>query len=95
MTHFEVIQRYAEATDLRLKLETGRTHQIRVHMSYIGHPVCGDPVYAGKRKKFGLEGQALHSCSITFIHPRTGEEMHFEADVPDYYKALLDNLHKI
>ena len=95
VTHFEVIQRYAEATDLRLKLETGRTHQIRVHMSYIGHPVCGDPVYAGKRKKYGLEGQALHSCSITFIHPRTGEEMHFEADVPDYYKALLDNLHKI
>ena len=95
VTHFEVVKRYSEATDLRLRLETGRTHQIRVHMSYIGHPVCGDPVYAGKRKKYGLEGQALHSCSISFVHPGTGENMHFEVDIPDYYKEVLANLHEI
>ena len=92
VTHFEVIQRYAEATDLRLKLETGRTHQIRVHMSYIGHPVCGDPVYAGKRKKYGLEGQALHSCSVTFVHPRTGEEMLFEAEPEARFTCWLEKL---
>ncbi|MCR4688779.1 MAG: RluA family pseudouridine synthase [Saccharofermentans sp.] len=92
ITHFEVIQRYTEATDLSLLLETGRTHQIRVHMSYIGHPVAGDPVYASRRDKFGLEGQALHSASVTFTHPGTGEQMHFEAPLPDYYTALLSKL---
>ena len=92
VTHFEVIQRYVEATDLSLLLETGRTHQIRVHMSYIGHPVAGDPVYASRKDKFGLNGQALHSASITFIHPRTGEKMHFEAPLPPYYTDLLGKL---
>ena len=92
VTHFTVVKRYAEATDLLLRLETGRTHQIRVHMGYINHPVLGDPVYAARRPKYGLEGQALHSCSITFVHPRTGETMHFEAPVPDYYLKALDCL---
>ena len=85
VTHFTVVKRYAEATDLRLRLETGRTHQIRVHMGYIGHPVLGDPVYAARRAKYGLTGQALHSCSVTFTHPRTGETMHFEAPLPEYF----------
>lgn len=91
VTHFEVIERLGEITDLKLILETGRTHQIRVHMSYIGHPVVGDPVYASRRKNYGLNGQALHSRAITFVHPRTGETMHFECDLPDYYKAVIDS----
>ncbi len=89
VTHFEVIERFGEISDIKLILETGRTHQIRVHMAYIGHPVVGDPVYASRRKNYGLSGQALHSRAITFVHPRTGETMHFECDIPDYYKAVL------
>ena len=91
VTHFEVVERLGDITDLKLILETGRTHQIRVHMAYIGHPVVGDPVYAARRKSYGLSGQALHSRAITFVHPRTGETMHFEVDIPDYYKAVLDS----
>ena len=87
--HFEVLSRFTEATELRLLLETGRTHQIRVHMSYIGYPVIGDPIYAGNRKKYGLQGQVLHSESVSFIHPNTGEELSFSCDIPDYYKELL------
>ena len=91
VTHFELVERLGDITDLKLILETGRTHQIRVHMAYIGHPVVGDPVYAARRKNYGLAGQALHSRAITFVHPRTGETMHFEVDIPDYYKAVLDS----
>ena len=91
VTHFEVIERLGEITDLKLILETGRTHQIRVHMAYIGHPVVGDPVYASRRKNYGLSGQALHSQAITFVHPRIGETMHFEVDLPDYYKAVINS----
>ena len=89
VTHFEVLERFGEITDLKLVLETGRTHQIRVHMAYIGHPVVGDPVYASRRKSYGLKGQALHSQAITFVHPRTGETMHFECDLPEYYHAVI------
>jgi len=92
ITHFEVVGRYREGTDLEVKLETGRTHQIRAHMTYIGHPVFGDPLYASKRNAFGLEGQCLHSKSIRFIHPRTGEELYFETELPEYYKKLLEGL---
>jgi len=92
ITHFEVVGRYREGTDLEVKLETGRTHQIRAHMTYIGHPVYGDPLYASKRNAFGLEGQCLHSKSIRFIHPRTGEELYFETELPEYYKKLLEGL---
>lgn len=92
VTHFEVKGRYCEATDLLLKLETGRTHQIRVHLHYIGHPVIGDPVYGTKKMSFGLEGQALHSTSVDFIHPITGENMHFDCDIPEYYKEVLSRL---
>lgn len=92
VTHFEVVGRYREGTDLEVKLETGRTHQIRAHMTYIGHPVFGDPLYAPKRNAYGLEGQCLHSKSIRFIHPRTEEELYFETELPEYYKKLLEGL---
>lgn len=92
ITHFEVVNRYTDVTDLSLRLETGRTHQIRSHMTYIGHPVVGDPLYAPRRKTYGLEGQCLHSQSISFIHPRTGEKMYFTSELPDYYKEVLDRL---
>ena len=92
VTHFEVVGRYCEATDLLLRLETGRTHQIRVHLHYIGHPVAGDPVYASRKMSFGLQGQALHSTSVDLVHPITGENLHFECDIPGYYKELLSAL---
>ncbi len=92
VTHFKVVNRYREGTDLEVILETGRTHQIRAHMTYIGHPVMGDPLYASRRQTFGLAGQCLHSKSIRFIHPRTGQEVYFETQLPDYYKELLDRL---
>ena len=92
VTHFKVVNRYREGTDLEVKLETGRTHQIRAHMTYIGHPVFGDPLYASKRNSYGLEGQCLHSKSIRFVHPRTGKELYFETELPEYYEKLLQGL---
>ena len=92
VTHFKVVNRYREGTDLEVKLETGRTHHIRAHMTYIGHPVFGDPLYASKRNSYGLEGQCLHSKSIRFVHPRTGEELYFETELPEYYEKLLEGL---
>lgn len=95
ITHFEVVKRYVGVTDLLLQLETGRTHQIRAHMTYIGHPPLGDPLYSSRKKTYGLEGQALHSCSIEFIHPRTGERIYFEAPLPKYYEDVLSTLDEI
>lgn len=92
VTHFSVVERFAKATDLALVLETGRTHQIRSHMSFIGHPAIGDPVYAPKRNHYGLVGQALHSCSISFVHPVTNNLIRLTADLPDYYVRLIDTL---
>lgn len=89
VTHFEVVERFADATDLSLVLETGRTHQIRSHMAYIGHPAIGDPMYAPRRPSYGLAGQALHSKELTFVHPVTGETIHVEIDLPEYYKDLI------
>ena len=93
VTHYNVLRQYGGYAHLRLKLETGRTHQIRVHMAYIGHPVLGDDVY-GKPYK-GLEGQCLHARKIGFIHPSTGEYMDFESGLPEYFRAVLRKLEKM
>ena len=92
ITHFEVLERFRKGTDLLCRLETGRTHQIRAHMTYIGHPCIGDPLYAPKRERYNLDGQALHSTSIRFVHPRTEEVISYTVDIPDHYKKLLEIL---
>ena len=93
VTHWKVLERYPGYTHIQCSLETGRTHQIRVHMAYIGHPVLGDPVYGGKRKEnFGLTGQCLHARKLAFQHPRTGERMEVECPLPDYFQEVLRKL---
>jgi 23S rRNA pseudouridine1911/1915/1917 synthase len=89
VTHFWVIKRYQNYTLVKLKLETGRTHQIRVHMKYIGHPVVGDDVYGSKTNKFGLEGQLLHSKTLGFVHPSTKEYLEFDSELPIYFNKVL------
>lgn len=91
VTHYFVLDRYAGYTHLRVRLETGRTHQIRVHMAYLGHPVAGDPVY-GNGKPAWLEGQCLHAKKIGFVHPRTGEYMEFDSELPEYFKKFLKSI---
>lgn len=92
-TNFEVVHRYPQGyTLVRFRLETGRTHQIRVHCRHIGHPIVGDPAYGGKRQKFNLGGQLLHACELTFTHPRTGERMTFSAPLPAHFVRVLDAL---
>ncbi|MBP5378503.1 MAG: RluA family pseudouridine synthase [Ruminococcus sp.] len=93
VTHYSVIKQYGGYAHVRLRLETGRTHQIRVHLSYIGHPVLGDDVY-GKPYK-GLEGQCLHARKIGFIHPATEEYMEFVSELPDYFVSVLNKLEKM
>jgi 23S rRNA pseudouridine1911/1915/1917 synthase len=98
VTHYEVVARYGQVTHLKLVLETGRTHQIRVHMSYIGHPLLGDEVYAKNKTRFEqlhptlFDGQALHAARLTLTHPKTGERMVFEAPLPDNFKRCLEIL---
>lgn len=92
VTHYEVVARYNGFTHLRLKLETGRTHQIRVHMAYLGHPVAGDPVYGVKKVIASLGGQCLHARVIGFIHPTTGEYLEFSSDLPEYFTTFLKKL---
>ncbi len=94
VTHFEVLARYKGFTHVRLKLETGRTHQIRVHMAYIGHPVAGDPVYGPKKPVPNLDGQCLHARVIGFVHPRTGEYLEITSELPSYFTAFLEKLKK-
>lgn len=94
VTHYRVIERMEKFTLIEAQLETGRTHQIRVHMTYIGHPLLGDPVYGPKKQPISLEGQALHARVLGFIHPRTGEYMEFEAPLPPHFEALLERLRK-
>ena len=91
ITHYEVIENYGKYTHLRLILETGRTHQIRVHMAYIGHPVAGDSVYGDGKPKW-LEGQCLHAREIGFIHPITGKELFFTSPLPEYFEKMLKNI---
>lgn len=92
VTHYEVINRFGDFTHIRCVLETGRTHQIRVHMAYIGHPLAGDSVYGPKKVIKSLDGQCLHAGEIGFIHPRTGQYMEFKAELPDYFKTFLARL---
>lgn len=94
VTHCTVLERFENFTHIRLKLETGRTHQIRVHMAYIGHPIAGDDVYGPKKVIKSLGGQCLHAKKIGFIHPVTGEYLEFESELPDYFKNFLEECRK-
>ncbi|OPX47945.1 RluA family pseudouridine synthase [Clostridium thermobutyricum] len=94
VTHYSVIERFKNSTLVKCVLETGRTHQIRVHMSSIGYPLVGDPLYGFKKQKFKDDGQMLHAKVLGFIHPRTGEYMEFSSELPENYKKLLENLRK-
>ena len=93
VTHWSVLERYRGYTHVRCKLETGRTHQIRVHMAHIGHPLLGDEVYGhAKLPEKGLVGQCLHAKELQFIHPRTGETVHLDTELPEYFKDVLARL---
>ncbi len=100
VTHYRVLRRYGQVSYLALELETGRTHQIRVHMSYIGHPLLGDPVYSKTKTRFEqlhpslFDGQALHARRLTLTHPKTGERMTFECELPDNFKRCINILEK-
>ncbi|MFZ7122054.1 MAG: RluA family pseudouridine synthase [Eubacteriaceae bacterium] len=95
ITHFSVLKRYNKYTLIEAKLETGRTHQIRVHLSFINHPVVGDPTYGYKKQKLYSKGQLLHAYLIGFIHPQTGEYVEFEADLPDYFQNVLEEIEDV
>ena len=92
VTHWEVVARYPGVTHLRCRLETGRTHQIRVHMAYIGHPILGDTVYGAKKPVPGLTGQCLHATGLRFVHPRTGEPVELHCPLPPEFTAMLQKL---
>lgn len=92
VTHWEVVARYPGVTHLRCRLETGRTHQIRVHMAYIGHPILGDTVYGAKKPVPGLTGQCLHAVGLRFVHPRTGEPVELHCPLPPEFTAMLQKL---
>lgn len=94
LTHYKVLERLGRYCLVSCKLETGRTHQIRVHMAFIGHPVVGDPKYGPPTPKFSIKGQALHSSQIHFVHPRTGEEMTFTAPLPQDMQVLVEQLRR-
>lgn len=92
VTHYEVLERYNGYTFIKCRLETGRTHQIRVHMSSIGFPVVGDPLYGFKKQKFKLEGQMLHAKTLGFIHPNTNEYIEFNSELPNYFTNIINKL---
>lgn len=92
VTHYTVLERFGNYTLIECKLETGRTHQIRVHMSSIGHPLVGDEVYGPAKCPFKLQGQCLHAMVLGFVHPRSGEYMEFSAELPEYFEELLRKL---
>lgn len=93
-THYRVVSRYPGFTHLLVTLETGRTHQIRVHMAHVGHPVAGDPVYGPKKVITELRGQCLHACRLGFIHPTSGEYMEFDSPLPNYFTNFLSKIDK-
>ena len=95
VTHYRVLERFRGYTYVECRLETGRTHQIRVHMASIGHPLLGDQVYGPAKQPFHLNGQTLHAGVLGFIHPRTGEYMEFSAPLPDYFEELLTKLRRL
>ena len=92
VTHWEVLARYDGYTHIRCVLETGRTHQIRVHMAYVGHPLLGDTVYGRKKPEKGLDGQCLHARELKVIHPRSGEAIRLTTELPDYFREVLTKL---
>lgn len=94
VTHYRVLERFGAYTYIECRLETGRTHQIRVHMASIGHPLLGDEVYGRGKNPFHLEGQTLHAMVLGFVHPSTGEYMEFEAPLPEYFEELLRRLRR-
>ena len=92
ITHFKVLKRFSKFTYIECRLETGRTHQIRVHMSSLHHPLLGDAVYGPEKSPFALQGQTLHAKTIGITHPRTGEYLEVEAPLPEYFEKLLNKL---
>ena len=95
VTHYRVLERFGDYTYIQCQLETGRTHQIRVHMASLGHPLLGDAVYGPAKCPFkGLQGQTLHARTLGIVHPRTGEYLEVEAPLPAYFVQLLDRLRK-
>ena len=94
VTHWEVVARYPGVTHLRCRLETGRTHQIRVHLAYIGHPILGDTVYGAKKPVPGLTGQCLHATGLRFLHPRTGEPVELHCPLPEEFTRMLEKLER-
>ena len=94
VTHWEVVARYPGVTHLRCRLETGRTHQIRVHMAHIGHPILGDTVYGAKKPVPGLTGQCLHATGLRFVHPRTGETVELHCPLPEEFTRMVEKLEK-
>lgn len=94
VTHYRVLERFGNYTYIECQLETGRTHQIRVHMASLGHPLLGDEAYGRVKSPFKLEGQTLHAMVLGFIHPTTGEYMEFEAPLPEYFEKLLEKLRR-
>ena len=92
ITHFKVLKRYDKYTLLQVNIETGRTHQIRVHLSQIGYPIVGDEVYSKGKNEWNIKGQCLHAKSLEFVHPTTGEKMYLEAPLPEYFEKILEEL---
>lgn len=92
ITHFKVLKRFKDCTLLEINIETGRTHQIRVHLSHIGYPIIGDDVYSNGKNRWNIEGQCLHAKELEFKHPITGKQMHIEAELPEYFKKILEEL---
>ena len=92
ITHYQVLEHYQGYTLMKFRLETGRTHQIRVHMAHIAHPIIGDPLYGPAKDKWKLQGQCLHAGELELTHPVTGERMLFEAPLPEYFEKVLQKL---